>query len=121
MIVDDEEDVRYTLKRMIRKFWPKAEISEAANGFDAGQKLLDLLPHVMLLDIALPGVDGFEICRTVRAHPKIKNVKILAISGYSVEEWGKKVIEAGADAFLQKPIELETCRQAIQKWMEAPR
>jgi DNA-binding response OmpR family regulator len=63
-----------------------------------------LRPALILLDINLPGVNGLNICRIVRSDEKLRDVKILCISGYNVEERRREVLEAGGNDFLSKPF-----------------
>lgn len=104
VIVDDEPEVRKFVRRILSEQFPELEIHEASDGFEAGHKIATVLPALVILDLRLPGVDGFKVCRTVRADPTYKNVKILAISGVGVEEAKDQILAAGADAFLPKPF-----------------
>ncbi|MFH2202858.1 MAG: response regulator [Elusimicrobiota bacterium] len=121
LIVDDEVKVRRVLARYIREFYPEAEVVEAEDGFDAGKKAATLIPAVMVLDINLPGVNGFEVCRAIRGDAKLRAIKILAISGYNVDEWRDKALQAGADAFLAKPFEEDALRKALAKLLSSRR
>src|SRR5262245_52489393 len=82
LIVDDESEMRRFIVRVIKKNYPQAEIHEAADGFEAGHKIASALPALIILDLRLPGVDGFKVCQTVRADERLKEIKVLAITGY---------------------------------------
>ena len=79
-------------------------------GTSSGQKALDQLdqlnPKLILIDIILPDLDGYAICKEVRDNIKFKNVKIMYITAKSEEEIRQKVEETGADGYLLKPFEL---------------
>jgi len=105
LIVDDEADYRRLLSRLIRDAYPEAEIAEAADGFEAGHKVHAFLPTIVLLDLNLPGVDGFKICELIRGDADLKGIKILAVTAYNTEEARARVLAAGADDFLGKPFE----------------
>ncbi|MFH2202855.1 MAG: response regulator [Elusimicrobiota bacterium] len=120
LVVEDEVSVRRVLVRYIRGIYPEADIVEAGDGFDAGKKAATLVPAVMVLDLNLPGVNGFDICSSIRADDRLRGIKILAITGYHVEEWKKKALDAGADAFLGKPIEEDLLRKELEKLLPAP-
>ncbi len=59
----------------------------------------------MLTDIAVPGLDGIELCRRLRADPRTCAVRVLAVTGYDDRRYPDRVIEAGADSVLLKPLE----------------
>lgn len=105
LLVDDEPEIRKLARRLIKQTYPEAEVNEAADGFDAGSKIAHLRPTLIILDIRLPGVDGYKVCRMIREDANLKGVKILTISGYNTEESMKKSLEAGADDFLSKPFD----------------
>ena len=74
----------------------------------------DLSPSLVVLDLNLPGVDGFDVCRSIRSDPNLKRTRILAITGYAVEESKLKALEAGADEFLAKPLEINNLKEKLQ-------
>lgn len=105
LIVDDEPEVRNLARRLIEQTYKDAEVDEASDGFDAGRKIANFRPTLIILDIRLPGVDGYKVCRMIRDDSNLKGAKILTISGYNMEESMKKSLEAGADDFLCKPFD----------------
>jgi excisionase family DNA binding protein len=119
VIVDDEPEMRRFIVRVVGKTFPEAEVHEAGDGFEAGHKIATLLPSLVVLDLRLPGMDGFKVCRTVRADPRLRSVKILAITGVGVEESRRQIMEAGANAFLPKPFDSDELVQALQEMLPA--
>jgi excisionase family DNA binding protein len=115
LIVDDEVDMRRFIQGIVSKRFPGAEIHEAGDGFDAGRKIATLFPALVILDLRLPGMDGFKVCRTVRADPALKGVKILAITGVGVEDSRQQILDAGADAFLPKPFLAEDLAAKLEE------
>ncbi len=106
LIVDDEEPVRKFLIKAIIRHLPQAQIYDARDGFEAGMLLLDVHPHLVVLDLMLPGIDGFRVCSNIRRDGRFINTKILAISGQSTQENKDKIMKAGADGFLAKPFDV---------------
>ncbi len=104
LVVDDELHVRRVICKTLKKLYPHFKVYEASNGFEAGYKVTSLVPSLVILDLKLPGVDGIEICRTIRNDRNLSGVKILAITGFSIRESKQKALAVGADAFLQKPF-----------------
>ncbi|MBI4052237.1 MAG: response regulator [Elusimicrobia bacterium] len=115
LIVDDEADVRKVSSRILQKIYPQAEIHEAEDGFEAGHKIATLLPSLVLLDLRLPGMNGYRVCRMIRQDEHLKKIKVLAMSGYAMEESQKQSMEAGADDFMPKPFEVEELRKKVGK------
>jgi CheY-like chemotaxis protein len=118
LVVDDEEHVRSLIHRYLKKAFPIFEIVEAQDGFEAGQKVTQFQPHLLILDLKLPGMDGFKVCQLLRSHESFKNMKILAISGYNVNEYSKKAMASGANDFLGKPFEMEDLKVKVEKLLE---
>jgi DNA-binding response OmpR family regulator len=75
---------------------------------------MEFKPEVVLLDIGLPGMDGFEVARRLRAMPAFKKVQLIAMSGYGRIEDRALAQEAGFDEYLVKPIELEVLREHLR-------
>jgi CheY-like chemotaxis protein len=115
LIVDDVVSMRRMLSRVVKKIYPQATIDEAQDGYEAGHKIGSLRPDLILLDLKLPGVDGIKVCQMVRQDKNLKDVKILAMSGYSVDHYRKEALEAGADDFFAKPVEIDELTSKIKK------
>ena len=115
LIVDDDEQIIRLILRVLKKWDPKLKVETAKDGFEAGQKLESFSPHLVVLDLMLPGINGFRICKNIRSNKKTKEIKILAISGENTEETRKNFLNYGADGFLAKPFSIETFNHTINK------
>jgi len=107
LIVDDDAVYRNLLARFISGAYPEAEIAEAGDGFEAGHKVHAFMPTLITLDLYLPGVDGFKICELIRGDEDLGGIKILAVTGFDIEQAKTRVLQAGADDFLAKPFREE--------------
>ena len=107
LIVDDNGEVGLFVSDMIRARDPKIAIEIARDGFEAGAKVESFRPHALLLDVMMPGMDGFEICRRLRARPTLNHVRIVAMTGFPSPENVERIMSAGADACLLKPLDAE--------------
>lgn len=116
LVVDDDSKIRKFLIQALGK--NGNEIVEAADGFEAGQKTIKFKPDIMIVDIFMPKMDGFEVCRHMKKDPETKNTKIIAISGFDTKENRKKILGCGADLFLPKPLDISTLINIIQKILE---
>lgn len=106
-IIEDDEQIANFLKRILLRFYPKWEIEISGDGGEAIKFVDTFRPELVLLDIQLPNGDGYEICSSIKANPVLKNTKIICVSAYINEDSKKKLLKAGADAFAEKPVNLE--------------
>ncbi len=119
LIVDDDPQILRLLTRLLKKLDEGFAIETAQTGFEAGRKLEKAAPDLVILDLRLPGIDGFEVCKNIRADEKTKHAKILAISGAASEDKKKKILQCGADEFLAKPFTVEEFYDALKKLQPA--
>ncbi len=80
------------------------EVATASDGFEALKIALEFEPSVMLLDIGLPDIDGFEVARRLRADSKLKAMTLIAFTAFASDEDRSRAKAAGFDHFLAKPI-----------------
>ncbi len=102
LVVDDNADVRDMLRTLLELGGHK--IHEAANGPQAVQKAMDIDPHIALVDLGLPGFDGFEVARRLRKDPRTRGMLLVAVTGYGMADDQRKSSEAGFDAHVVKPV-----------------
>ena len=103
LIVDDDREMVNSIKRVLIK--EHFDIEVAYDGFSAGLRLNDFNPEIVLLDIKMPGFDGYQVCANIRQNPKNQDMKILIISGMIDDDGIRKARELGADDVLQKPFD----------------
>jgi excisionase family DNA binding protein len=105
LIVDDDAPLGLFIAEIVRARDPKIEIEIARDGFEAGAKVESFRPHALVLDLMMPGMDGFEVCRRLRARPTLNHVRIIAMTGFPSTENVERIMAAGADACLSKPLD----------------
>jgi len=120
LVVDDDAAVRNTLSRMLKLAWPDSEVAAAKDGFEAGKKTALLRPDAIILDINLPGMDGFAVCQLIRNDPPTSHARILAISGEQDPSLRIRILAAGADDFLAKPFDLEDIVARLRTLLQRP-
>ncbi len=103
LIVDDEPSARETLEALL--FREGYRLVCAANGAEALQKAAELMPDLILLDVMLPGMDGFEVCRRLRADPRLAEAPVIMVTALDDRDSRLQGIEAGADDFISKPFD----------------
>ena len=105
LIVDDEKKFSNLLKKFFEKNNYVVEL--AFDGWDAGLKAAQFMPSIIILDIALPGINGMEVCKNLKSNPKTGNIKIVTISG-DLRHSEQVILDAGADIYFTKPVDFET-------------
>jgi putative two-component system response regulator len=104
LIVDDESGARAALEFLLRR--EGFEVRDAADGPSAIQECATFRPDLILLDIMMPGMNGFEVCRHIKATPETRLTPVVLVTGLTTTEDRITGINAGADDFLSKPIDL---------------
>jgi excisionase family DNA binding protein len=107
LIVDDDPNVGRLIAGLIQERDARVETEIARDGFEAGLKVESFRPHALVLDLMMPGMDGFEVCRRLRARPTLNHIRIVAVTGFASPENVDRVLAAGADACLPKPLDSE--------------
>ena len=102
LIVDDEPAIVMSLEYLLRR--KKFDVLIARNGTEALEALGNVQPELILLDIMMPDVDGYEICEYVKTSPTLKHIKIIFLSAKSKTSDIEKGLELGADAYVVKPF-----------------
>jgi excisionase family DNA binding protein len=113
LVVDDEDSVVDMLKEYIEALEEDFEMDVAKNGFQAGVKVTEDYPDVIILDIIMPGMDGIEVCERLKADKRTREIKVVAITGYASQENVQRMLDAGAALVLRKPFTFEEFQKAI--------
>lgn len=114
LVVDDEPALTQMIARALRAANPDFEIHEAHDGFRAGQLVATLRPDAVILDLRMPGLDGFEVCREIKAHSETRHAAVLAMTAYPSMDSERRIRECGAHAFFTKPLNIEELLQTVK-------
>ncbi|MFM7071391.1 MAG: response regulator [Planctomycetota bacterium] len=106
LLVDDDQELVDLLRDAFERDG-RFEVHTANNGFDAGMKVKELRPDLVVLDVMLPDINGKEVCQRVRSDESLDSVKIICISGMVEQDKVEELRAAGANDFLQKPFAVE--------------
>ena len=112
LIVDDEPKVQKYLNKMLSSNGYRIEL--ASDGFEAGIKTVRFKPDLMILDLFMPGMDGFEVCKLIKKDSNTSHIKVLAYTGHDTKENRDKIMQAGADGYLVKPVGKSTLLQSLK-------
>ncbi len=113
LIVDDEEAVRAFIRGAIEASGEEYTLETACDGYEALIKIGSFNPQLLILDIRMPRIDGFEVCRRIKADENTKNIRIIAVSAYGSDEL-LKMKQSGADITLRKPLNMKELLRSVR-------
>lgn len=115
LIVDDDRVLNTILARFIERNVENATIYQAFDGFEAGSQLTDKKPDLVLLDLDLPGIDGFSLCSKISSSDTFGNPTIFIITGLNEEGIEERLKSMGASEFFQKPLNMVEIAESINR------
>lgn len=118
LIVDDNLDDIRLLEAAFLPASDKYEVHSATGGFQAIYKIGDVKPHIVILDLIMPDIDGFKVCEGIKSNPETEDIKIIVVTAYYDKVKETKARRCGADAFFRKPIDL---KKLVRKILELSR
>jgi excisionase family DNA binding protein len=113
LVVDDERPLAEIMAQTLQE--DGYQVSIAFDGYEAGLKMATLQPDLLVLDLIMPGLDGFSICQRVKATTEGKRTKIIAMTGFVHEGNLAKARKCGADLCLEKPFKLKTLQEMVAR------
>lgn len=113
LVVDDDLQLADFLLEWLDSALPGCKVEIARDGFEAGQKVLVFQPEAILLDLMMPGMDGFQVCARIKSDPATRHVRIFAMTGYPSPENVTRILAAGAEQCFAKPLDLAELRDAL--------
>jgi CheY-like chemotaxis protein len=119
LIVDDVKDNR-TVYVLYLKF-SGFRVAEAENGAEAIRQAETLRPDVIVMDLSLPVMDGWEATRRLKGDPRTKRIPIVVLTGHALPEYARTAREAGCDLVITKPCLPDQLLEAIRRILDAPK
>ena len=113
LIVDDDQEITNYLTKVFDHVDAPVATMVANNGFHAGRLVQTFRPHVVLLDIMMPGMDGIDVCKTIKQDPASKAIRVVAMTGLYQDDNVGRIIDAGAETCLSKPFTAESLLAAV--------
>lgn len=104
LVVDDNRDLVDLVSELLATVKQPIVKEFAFDGFEAGDKLHTFKPNVVLLDLMMPGLDGFDTCRRIKQNPLTRDIRVIAMTGYPTDENIHRILQAGAETCLAKPF-----------------
>ena len=115
LVVDDDETTRLTFGGLLAD--EPYDLAFAADGSEALRRVRDMPPDTILLDIIMPDIDGYEVCRRLKADAKSRHIPIVMVTGLTAREELIKGLNAGADEFLHKPVAAAELRARVRSML----
>lgn len=115
LVVDNEPDMVGTIKAFLEKSNLHYHVAGATSGFEAGLLIRSFAPDIIILDLVMPGIDGFSICRKIKQNHQAKNIKIIAITGRPFPENVKRIKKEGVSEILEKPFKYRELLSRVKK------
>jgi CheY-like chemotaxis protein len=110
LVVDDDKIIVETIVQALEEDEHGYEMISASDGFEAGLQVSHFKPDLVILDIMMPDINGYEVCQKIKCNPLTKDTKIVVLSAYLNDDAFKQMKEYGADACFSKPLPLEQLR-----------
>ncbi|MBK8959632.1 MAG: response regulator [Proteobacteria bacterium] len=106
LVVDDDRQLVGYIRELLSDI-DNLEVETAYDGFDAGTKMQVIRPHIVLLDLMMPGLNGFEVCQRIKADHLTRDTRVITMTGFASSENTGRSIAAGAERCLSKPLNPE--------------
>ena len=116
LLIEDNEQNRYMLTFLLEKHGH--EVIPAESGPLGLELAAKALPDLILLDIQLPGMDGYSVARALKRDQRLKSIPIVAVTSYAMVGDREKVLAAGAEGYIEKPINPETFVTEVQRFLQ---
>ncbi len=118
LLIEDNEQNRYLVTYLLQaRGW---EVSHAVDGAAGLAMANQIDPALILLDIQLPGMDGYAVARALRENAKLDGTPVVAVTSYAMAGDRERCIEAGCDGFLEKPIDPQTFAAQVEQFVRTP-
>lgn len=118
LVVDDEPEMVQIIEDALTGEDDGFNITRAHDGYGACLKVNTFRPDLVILDIKMPDIDGFEVCRRIKINDETKKMKVLVITAYSDSSYIKRIRKAGADKLMTKPFDLEELKENVVSLLE---
>jgi excisionase family DNA binding protein len=115
LVVDDDPIIVETIVQALEEDEYDYEVISASDGFEAGLQVNHFKPHLLILDIMMPDIKGYEVCKKIKTNEDTKDTKIIVLSAYLDEEKFKKMKEYGADVCFSKPLPLPQLKEEVAR------
>ena len=117
LLVEDTEDNRFMMRRLLEMAGYR--VIEAMNGEEAVKLARTESPHLILMDLSLPVIDGLAATRLIRKLPEFEAIPIIAVSAHDTSDFQSEAIEAGCNSYVTKPIDFNELEELIAQLLKS--
>lgn len=117
IIVDDDKGLNTIIKKYLEKNFSGIQIHQAFDGFEAGTIMANVKPSLVILDLDLPGVDGFSLCKKLKSDEAFENPYIVVVTALKDNDLSEKVMNLGSNYFLTKPLNMDQIGAIVNQWI----
>jgi two-component system, cell cycle response regulator DivK len=114
LLAEDETDLRKMMKILLELHG--YDVIEAADGYEAVEKAVEESPDLILMDIAMPVMDGIDSARTIRRHKELRRIPIVAVTAYG-DFYSQRARKAGCTDVIQKPIDFAQLKPMVERYL----
>ncbi len=115
LIIEDNAQNRYMIRFLMEKHG--FSVIEATNGQEGIEYAIRYKPTIILLDVQLPEMDGYAVARELKRHPELANIPVVAVTSYAMVGDRERILAAGADGYIEKPINPETFVDEVSRYL----
>lgn len=113
LVADDDNNVLFLITELLTR--QNYQVYQAVNGDQALREAKSLHPHLMVLDIMMPGIDGIEVCRRIKASPDTSDIRVIMLTAKTSGRDIEAGMAAGADHYLTKPFRINELTEKIKE------
>ncbi len=113
LVVDDNRQFAEFIRDLFDELPQRCCVRIAQDGFSAGAEVHPFKPHIILLDLMMPGLDGFETCKLLKSDASTRDIRVFAMTGFPSEENTARIAQAGAEACFSKPLDIRLFLDAL--------
>lgn len=117
LVVEDNKKNRILIRDVLRYYG--YEVIEAENGAEGVKMAKEHLPDLILLDIQMPVMDGFKALKILKDMPETRNIKVIALTSFAMAGDREKILHAGFDDYLSKPVDTRKLPLTVKQYLEA--
>jgi two-component system cell cycle response regulator DivK len=116
LIVEDNQDSRELVVKILKK--KGYEMIEAVDGEEALQKAISEMPNLILMDISIPKIDGYEVTKRLKSMDEFKEIPIVALTAHAMKGDREKFISAGFEGYISKPINIRELPEQVRAYLK---
>lgn len=113
LVVDDDTGILEYFRDLLEMVEEEVEIETAEDGFSAGSLMLSFKPSIVMLDLRMPDLDGFSVCRRIKNNPESRSARVIGMTGFYSEENAEKIMDAGAETCIPKPFNVNKLMELL--------